>query len=146
VETNGLMVDVGVHPATITDRHDATLLRSPLKDGCPCVTRIRAQHGDAGTLEGWVTATLNGTLDIATPPGEGVRAVRVPPGVVGTPEIPRGSVVVTRRRVGERAFGWLGRSRRVSKDTEHLSAREERWISMAMLRLLLARFARQRDS
>jgi transposase len=62
------------------------------------------------------------------------------------PEIPHGCVVVTRRRVVERTFGWPERPRRVSKDAQQVSEREERWISASMIRLLLARVARQRGS
>jgi len=49
---------------------------------------------------------------------------------------------VKRRWVVERTFGWLGRSRRLSKDYEYLSESEESWIYTAMIRILLARLAR----
>jgi hypothetical protein len=104
VETNGLMLDVLVHPATITDRQRATLLLSPLKRICPRVTLIWTESGSAGTLQEWVTTPLNGTQDIGKRPFEGVRSVWVLPGVE-PPEIPRGCVVVTRRWVVERTFG-----------------------------------------
>jgi hypothetical protein len=97
VETNELLVNVLMHPANITNRRGATLLRAPLKTVFPRVTLIWAESGDAGTLEDRGKQTLNGTLDIVSRPFEGVRSVWVPPGVE-PPEIPRGCVVVTRRR------------------------------------------------
>jgi transposase len=50
--------------------------------------------------------------------------------------------VLPRRWVVERTFAWLGRNRRRSKDYEALPGTEEAWISLAMIRLLLARLTR----
>jgi transposase len=50
--------------------------------------------------------------------------------------------VLPRRWVVERAFAWLGRNRRLSKDYEELPCTEEPWISLAMIRLTLARLTR----
>jgi putative transposase len=47
--------------------------------------------------------------------------------------------VLPHRWVVERTFAWLGRTRRLSKDDEALPGTEEAWISLAMIRLLLAR-------
>jgi len=141
VDTNGLILDVLVHPANITDRQGAKLLLSPLKEVLPRLSLIWADSGYAGKLEEWVKNTLGWTLEIVKRPFEGVRSVWVPQGVE-PPEIPRGFVVVKRRWVVERTFGWLGRSRRLSKDYEHLSESEESWIYIAMLRIMLIRLAR----
>jgi putative transposase len=46
--------------------------------------------------------------------------------------------VLPRRWVGERTFAWPGRIRRLSKDYEALPCMEEAWISLAMIRLMLA--------
>lgn len=140
VDTNGLILDVLVHPANITDRQGAKLLLSPLKKVFPRLSLIWADSGYAGKLEDWVKNTLGWTLEIVKRPFEGVRYVWVPQGVE-PPEIPRGFVVVKRRWVVERTFGWLGRSRRLSKDYEHLSESEESWIYTAMIRIMLARLA-----
>ncbi|MCC2628246.1 MAG: hypothetical protein K0S14_1896 [Thermomicrobiales bacterium] len=50
--------------------------------------------------------------------------------------------VLPRRWVVERTFAWLGRNRRLSKDYEELPCTEEAWISLAMIRLMLARLTR----
>jgi putative transposase len=46
--------------------------------------------------------------------------------------------VLPRRWVGERTLAWPGRNRRLSKDYEALPGTEEAWISLAMIRLMLA--------
>jgi transposase len=140
VDTNGLVLDVLVHPANITDRQGAKLLLEPLKGAFPRLSLIWADSGYSGKLEDWVKKTLDWTLEIVKRPFEGVRYVWMPPGVE-PPEIPRGFVVVKRRWVVERTFSWLGRSRRLSKDYEYLPESEECWIYAAMIRLLLARLA-----
>jgi len=57
------------------------------------------------------------------------------------PEVPRGLVVLPRRWVVERTFGWLGRWRRTSKDDESLPQTSERVIYLAMIRIMLRRLA-----
>jgi putative transposase len=141
VDTNGLILDVLVHPANITDRQGAKLLLAPLKAVFPRLSHLWADSGYAGKLEDWAKQTLGWTLEIVKRPFEGVRYVWMPPGVE-SPEIPRGFVVVKRRWVVERTFGWLGHSRRLSKDYEFLSESEEAWIYVAMIRLMVTRLAR----
>lgn len=58
------------------------------------------------------------------------------------PARPVGFRVPPRRRVAERAFAWLGRNRRPSKDHEALPATEEARIYLGMVRLMAARLAR----
>jgi putative transposase len=50
-----------------------------------------------------------------------------------------GFTVLPRRWVVERTFGWLSRSRRLSKDYEYLPATSEVMIYVAMIRLMLKR-------
>jgi putative transposase len=50
-----------------------------------------------------------------------------------------GFVVIPRRWVVERSFGWLGRWRRLSKDYEQLPEVSEAMVTVAMIRLMLHR-------
>lgn len=54
----------------------------------------------------------------------------------------RGFEVLPRRWVVERAFAWLGRSRRLVKDLEKSIASAEAWIIIAHIRILTRRLAR----
>jgi putative transposase len=45
------------------------------------------------------------------------------------------------RWIVERAFGWLNRSRRLSKDFEALPETTETWIRIAMIQLMTKRLA-----
>jgi putative transposase len=47
-----------------------------------------------------------------------------------------GFVVQPKRWIVERTFGWLGRSRRLSKDYERTTASSEAFIKVAMIHLL----------
>jgi putative transposase len=58
---------------------------------------------------------------------------------VARPEGAKGFVVVPRRWVVERTFGWLGRYRALSKDYEALPESSEAWIYLAMTHLMLRR-------
>ncbi len=60
----------------------------------------------------------------------------------GLEERPRGFRVLPRRWVVERAFAWLGRSRRLSKDRERLPATSEAMIHAAMSRIMLRRLTK----
>jgi putative transposase len=55
------------------------------------------------------------------------------------PEGQKGFVVLPRRWVVERTFGWLGRYRRLSKDYEALPESEETLILVAMINLMVHR-------
>jgi transposase len=54
--------------------------------------------------------------------------------------------VLSRRRVIERTFGWLGRQWRLGKDHKALSATSEAWMFVAMTRLMLRRLAARLSS
>ena len=51
-------------------------------------------------------------------------------------------VILPKRWIVERTFGWLGRSRRLSKDYEALCETVEAWILIAMIYLMTKRLAR----
>ena len=51
----------------------------------------------------------------------------------------KGFVVQPKRWVVERTFGWLNRSRRLSKDYERTTASSEAFIKVAMIHLMVRR-------
>jgi transposase len=53
----------------------------------------------------------------------------------------KGFQVLPRRWVVERTFGWLVRSRRLSRDYERLTTCSETMIKIAMIRLMAIRLA-----
>jgi transposase len=59
--------------------------------------------------------------------------------VVKQQEAKRGFVLLPRRWVVERSFGWLGRFRRLARDYERLTVTLEGWHWVAFMALLLAK-------
>ena len=53
----------------------------------------------------------------------------------------RGFVVLRKRWIVERTFGWLGRCRRLTKDFEHLTRTQLAFVQLAMIRLMMRRIA-----
>jgi putative transposase len=61
--------------------------------------------------------------------------------IVKRPEGTKGFLLLPKRWVVERTFGWLGRYRRLSKDYEYLTQTSEAMIRVAMIRLMVHRLA-----
>jgi transposase len=53
-----------------------------------------------------------------------------------------GFVVLAKRWMVERTFGWLGRCRRLAKDFEHLTRTQLAFVQLAMIRLMMRRIAK----
>jgi putative transposase len=103
VDTQGNLLAVIVHAASLQDREGAKLLFASL----PLMLRLRllivwADRGYQGLLEMWVFQHFVITLHIVIPPQD-----------------QHGFAVLPRRWVVERSLAWLGRSRRLSNDFEH---------------------------
>jgi putative transposase len=113
---------VVVHSAGIQDRDGARLVLEKLKGRFPRLKRIWADGAYAGQLVEWVLAAFGWVLDI-----------------VKRSDTTQGFVVLPRRWVVERTFGWLGRYRRLSKDYEAKTSSSEALIYIAMIQLMLRR-------
>ncbi|MFL5240600.1 MAG: transposase, partial [Gemmataceae bacterium] len=57
------------------------------------------------------------------------------------PEASKGFVLLAKRWVVERTFGWIGRYRRLSKDYERRSDSSEAMVQIASIHLMLQRLA-----
>jgi putative transposase len=130
VDVLGLLVLVVVHSAGVPDSTGGKVLleklfgrikRSVYNRWC----RLKLIWADGGyeAIVGWVKHHCGWRLEITRRPADA-----------------KGFVVIPRRWVVERTFGWLGRYRRLSKDFEHQVHSSEAMVYLAsihrMLRLL----------
>jgi len=122
VDTLGLLLCVKVLAANIQDRDGAQALLSEVKERMPRLYLIWADGGYRGKLISWVATTCLWLLQ-----------------VVKRNDDVKGFVVLPRRWVVERTFGWLGRNRRLSKDYERQCETSEAFVYLAMIHLMLKR-------
>jgi putative transposase len=113
-----------VHSAGIQDRDGAKPVLTALVARFPSLRLIWADGGYAGKWVIWVATVLQRTLVI-----------------VKRPRRTQGFQVLQWRWIVERTFGWLNRSRRLSKDFEALPETTEAWIRIAMIHLMVRRLA-----
>jgi transposase len=125
-DTNGLLLDVHVHPANVQDVHGAVALLESLRSRFPKLQHVFADRVYRGAqLTNAVAHCGPWTIEI----------VKRPDGVKGFQLLPR-------RWVVERTFAWFGRCRRLTKDFEGSAATEVAWLLVAHLRLLTRRLAK----
>lgn len=124
MDTIGLVLAVVVHAANIQDRDGAKLVIKDLLGRFPRLQLIWADGGYAGQLIGWVKEFGGWVLEIVKRPVDA-----------------KGFVLLPRRWVVERTFGWLGRCRRLSKDYEALPETAEAFVHLAMIGLMVRRLA-----
>jgi putative transposase len=122
VDTQGLLLGVVVHAASIQDADGAGGLLGRIK---PLYCWLRAVFADGGYNR--VPAILACFL-------LGLTLL-----IVSRPRGTKGFVLLPRRWVVERTLGWLGRWRRLSRDYEHLPEVSEAMVTLAMIRLMLHR-------
>jgi putative transposase len=125
VDTQGLLLGVVVHAASIQDADGAGGLLGRIK---PLYCWLRAVFADGGYNR--VPAILACFL-------LGLALI-----IVSRPRGAKGFVLLPRRWVAERTLGWLGRWRRLSRDYEHLPEVSEAMVNLAMIRLMTHRAVR----
>ena len=69
-------------------------------------------------------------------------ATGLPLEIVKRSDTAKGFVVLPRRWIVERTFGWLGRCRRLAKDYENRTRTAAAFFILAMIRLMLRRIVR----
>lgn len=121
VDTTGLLLAVVVHSASVQDRDGAKLVLARLAGRFPRLRLIWADAAYEATV-GWAKSFGGWVLELVRKAADQV-----------------GFVVLPRRWVVERTFGWLVRSRRLARDYERLTASSEAMIEVAMIHLMLKR-------
>lgn len=130
VDTLGLVLVVVVHSAGLQDRDGARLVFEKLRGHFSRLKRVWADAAYSGPKLGeWLTTLFDWVLDI-----------------VKRSDDTSGFQVQPKRWIVERTFGWLNRSRRLSKDYERLPETGEAWVYAAMTRLMLRRLAHPRPA
>lgn len=129
-----------VHEADVQDRDGGIELARQVAAKFPTLSKLWADSGYSRRFIEAVQASTQLTIEVVKRPGEGRQQVWTrdgePPPV---PVQPTGFVVVRWRWIVERTFAWLSRNRRLSKDYEESIESSKAWMTLAMIRLLVAR-------
>jgi putative transposase len=122
VDTQGLLLGVVVHAASIQDADGAGGLLGRIK---PLYCWLRAVFADGGynRVPALLACFLLGLVLL----------------IVSRPRGTKGFLVLPRRWVAERTLAWFGRWRRLSRDYEHLPEVSEAMVTLAMIRLMVHR-------
>jgi putative transposase len=120
VDTLGRVLMVVVHSAAIQDRDGARVLLALAHRLFPRLQRIWADSAYAGALIEWVYLSFGWIWEVVRRTASGF-------------------VVLPRRWVVERTFGWLNRYRRLAKDYERRTQSSEAMIYLAMIQLMVHR-------
>lgn len=120
MDTLGLVWGLVVHAADIQDRDGARLVLEGVQGRFSRLKLIWADGGYAGQLIGWVAQICGWVLEI-----------------VKRSDDATGFVVLPKRWIVERTFGWFGWYRRLSKDYEELTESSEAMILVCMIHRML---------
>ena len=125
------MLSIAVHPADIQDRDGAALvLDKRTRALFPFIERIYADGGYQGP-RGRAAAARTGTWAIE---------------IVKRSDIAKGFVVLPKRWIVERTFGWISLYRRLSRDFERHAKTVAAFVRLAMIRIMLRRLTRPNPS
>ena len=127
VDSNGWLLAVLVTAASVQDRDGGHRLVALLRERFSTITLVWADGGYAGRLVAWAAAVLAVTVT-----------------VVKRSDNVGGFVVLPRRWVVERSFGWLNRHRRLVRDYERLPEHHEAMLLWATTMIMTRQLVRQR--
>jgi transposase len=130
-DTNGLLLGVVVTPASVQDRDGAKVLLCLFCHNLMGLLLIFADGGYAGKLEEFVTCM--GRLF-----GLGAHFAL---GIVRKLGDQQGFVLLPRRWVIERSFGWLVKQRRLTRDHEKNPRQHEAFVYLAFIGIMTQRLA-----
>ncbi|MEV0786203.1 IS5 family transposase [Streptomyces sp. NPDC050423] len=123
-DTVGLLLMINATAGDVTDRQAATDMLPALRERFPTITGLWADGGYTGTLITWALTVLHLVVT-----------------VIKRSDDTSGFVVLPRRWVVERTFGWLMRSRRLARDYERRPDTSEAMILWSMTMLMTRRLA-----
>jgi transposase len=129
VDTLGLVLTVIVTAASVQDREGACRLLAVLRERFSTITLVWADGGYAGRLVTWACQVLALTITI-----------------VKRSDDTTGFVVLPRRWVVERTFGWLLRYRRLVRDYERRPEHHEAMVLWATVAIMTQQLARKTAS
>lgn len=138
VDTQGLVLAVKVHAASIADRDGGPLVLGDMPQRFGRITKLWTDNGYNGRFRTWAAEHLPWDVAIVKHWWTGRSGFWVGPGQA-PPEIPTGFHVLPRRWIVERTIAWLSQNRRLSKDYERLATMSEAFMYAAMMRLMLRR-------
>jgi transposase len=120
------VINFAITPADIQDRDAIAGLLGIAQKRCPTLLRAIADGGYRGD------STAAAVHD----------ATGLPLEIVKRSDTTKGFVVLPKRWIVERTFGWLGRCRRLAKDYENRTRMAAAFLILAMIRLMLRRIVR----
>jgi transposase len=120
------MLGLDVTPADVQDRDGFLPVLKQVRRMFVFLERLFADGAYSGT-ETATAAKRDGKVNLE---------------IVKRSDAVKGFVVVAKRWVVERTFGWLGRCRRLAKDFENLTRTQLAFVQLAMIRLMTRRIAR----
>jgi transposase len=126
VDTLGLLLTVVVTAASVQDRDGACRLLALLRERFSTISLVWADGGYAGRLVSWARQVLALTLTI-----------------VKRSDDTTGFVVLPRRWVVERTFGWLLRYRRLVRDYERRPEHHEAMVLWATVTIMTRQLDRK---
>ncbi|MGC8683868.1 MAG: transposase [Athalassotoga sp.] len=141
VDTQGLLLEVLVHPGNISDRIGGALLLNKFKESgeYPNIKIIWVDRGYK-----WFKlieyAKNKWNIEISVVERPQIRRIWWPKDEE-PPEIDKSFKVLPRRWVVERSFAWMDKYRRLSKDYEYLTLSSEAMIMISVINLMIKRLA-----
>jgi len=126
VDSNGWLLAVLVTAAGVQDRDGGHRLLALLRERFSTISLVWADGGYAGRLVVWAAAVLHLSVTV----------------VKRTDDV-RGFVLLPRRWVVERTFGWLNRHRRLVRDYERLPEHHEAMVLWATTMIMTRQLVRQ---
>lgn len=119
-DTNGLVLAINVHSASLQDRDGAKETLMQAKASYPTLERFFADGGYSGKLQNWCLLNTKTLLSIVKRHTEKFEILPI-------------------RWIVERTFGWMNNFRRLSKHYEHTCNSAKAQVEIAMIKLMVKR-------